>query len=417
MKSALAVDETPHALASYLPWPGAVPSAADRTRRIMAFAIGFGGMLYALAEIPELLTQYHCYPAWWIGVSAVVILAGDLALIWSSRHGQRVIRWSAAAAAMSYPVLMLMVAPALDYGAVTGSGMWIWRLTVVGAVAAPLALGRGWLLVLLPTWTAAEAAVNRFAIGSWTWASFGEDYIRVLAAQAAFVLFVSGACLAAQTLDVATVASRRLAVTTAAASAREQERTRIAALVHDSVLSTLLDASRAGADPQVLRRQAEGAIVQLSAMASPAQDGTYDAVGALELFGAAVWSVDWQLPYHEQIMAGGARLRVPAEVATTMAAALTEAVRNSVRHAPKGQPVRRTVVAAAGPDTLRLELTDDGPGFDPATVPAGRLGISVSILGRMRQLPGGSATVRSSPGSGTTVTLQWSATAESGGSP
>ncbi|WP_348536948.1 ATP-binding protein, partial [Nocardia carnea] len=90
------------------------------------------------------------------------------------------------------------------------------------------------------------------------------------------------------------------------------------------------------------------------------------------------------------------------------AAALAEAVRNSLRHA--GVParrVRREVTVTVGAGGLLVVLRDDGKGFDRAAVPPDRLGIAASILGRMRQLPGGAGFVESAPGHGTTVTLMW----------
>jgi signal transduction histidine kinase len=101
-------------------------------------------------------------------------------------------------------------------------------------------------------------------------------------------------------------------------------------------------------------------------------------------------------------------LRMPVQVAGTLAAALAEAVRNSLRHAGvTGHAVRRTVTCTISAGGIRLVFVDDGAGFDVRKVPADRLGISVSILGRMRRLAGGAGFVESQPGEGTTVTLVW----------
>jgi nitrate/nitrite-specific signal transduction histidine kinase len=56
---------------------------------------------------------------------------------------------------------------------------------------------------------------------------------------------------------------------------------------------------------------------------------------------------------------------------------------------------------------VRVGILDDGPGFDTENIPARRLGIQISIAGRLEQLEGGSAVVRSRPGVGTTVILEW----------
>jgi signal transduction histidine kinase len=69
--------------------------------------------------------------------------------------------------------------------------------------------------------------------------------------------------------------------------------------------------------------------------------------------------------------------------------------------------VQRTVTVTISAGGIRVVFRDDGAGFDMSQVPADRLGISVSILGRMRQLAGGAGFVESQPGEGTTVTLVW----------
>jgi signal transduction histidine kinase len=54
-----------------------------------------------------------------------------------------------------------------------------------------------------------------------------------------------------------------------------------------------------------------------------------------------------------------------------------------------------------------VELRDRGKGFDPARIPAQRRGIDSSIIGRMSST-GGSVSVDSRPGEGTTVRWVWS---------
>ena len=73
---------------------------------------------------------------------------------------------------------------------------------------------------------------------------------------------------------------------------------------------------------------------------------------------------------------------------------------NAARHG--GGTVSVYVEAADGRATVFVR--DRGPGFDPATVPADRRGISESIVGRMRR-HGGRASVHSTPGEGTEVEL------------
>ncbi|MBO4206883.1 ATP-binding protein [Micromonospora echinofusca] len=79
-----------------------------------------------------------------------------------------------------------------------------------------------------------------------------------------------------------------------------------------------------------------------------------------------------------------------------------EALTNGQRHRP-GAAVSIDVMSTD--DALRVEITDDGPGFDPDMVPAHRCGIREAIVGRMRSV-GGDTAVTSGP-AGASVTLRW----------
>lgn len=83
-----------------------------------------------------------------------------------------------------------------------------------------------------------------------------------------------------------------------------------------------------------------------------------------------------------------------------LSAASREALVNAARHA--GGDV--TVYAEATPDAVEVFVRDRGAGFDPEVIPAGRLGIRESIVGRMTRA-GGSATVAPTP-EGTEVHLR-----------
>ena len=62
------------------------------------------------------------------------------------------------------------------------------------------------------------------------------------------------------------------------------------------------------------------------------------------------------------------------------------------------------VYAEVEDGTAQVFVRDRGPGFDPAAVPGDRRGVRESIVGRMRRA-GGSAVVRSAPGTGTEVEI------------
>ncbi|MFJ1539673.1 ATP-binding protein [Micromonospora chalcea] len=96
--------------------------------------------------------------------------------------------------------------------------------------------------------------------------------------------------------------------------------------------------------------------------------------------------------------------RLPAEVTTALADSAAAALANVARHAP-GAATSLRLAREGG--AVVVEVVDDGPGFDPATVPAHRYGLRESIHGRMTTV-GGRAVVTSAPGTGTRIRLEWS---------
>ncbi|MFG1915235.1 sensor histidine kinase [Micromonospora sp. NPDC048898] len=94
---------------------------------------------------------------------------------------------------------------------------------------------------------------------------------------------------------------------------------------------------------------------------------------------------------------------VPAGVADAIGESTYAALSNVVRHAPGARVTLRLTRHAVG---VVVEVADDGPGFDPATVPPHRYGLRESIHGRMATV-GGRADVRSAVGAGTRIRLEW----------
>jgi len=80
-----------------------------------------------------------------------------------------------------------------------------------------------------------------------------------------------------------------------------------------------------------------------------------------------------------------------------------EALHNALRH---GTPTEVRIVLRAANGALRLEITDDGPGFEPDTQAEStrRLGLA-SMRDRARTV-GGRFEVSSRPGAGTSVRLE-----------
>lgn len=178
---------------------------------------------------------------------------------------------------------------------------------------------------------------------------------------------------------------------------RSEERAEIAAHVHDSVLQTLTLIQRNAGDPSEVTRLArteERALRSWLYTPTGDPDRTFaaalrrDAADVEATYGATI----------DVVAVGDAPLDAP--VAALLAAA-REAMVNAARHG--GGQV--SVYAEVTDDAAEAFVRDRGPGFDVTSVPDDRHGLRDSVVGRMER-NGGSATVRSTPGTGTEVELR-----------
>jgi signal transduction histidine kinase len=81
-----------------------------------------------------------------------------------------------------------------------------------------------------------------------------------------------------------------------------------------------------------------------------------------------------------------------------------EAVGNAARHAGEGLVWVRL---KAGSEGLRLEVTDDGVGFEAETVAARSSGYGLTTMRQRAEETGGAFDIRSRPGIGTVVSVVW----------
>jgi signal transduction histidine kinase len=199
--------------------------------------------------------------------------------------------------------------------------------------------------------------------------------------------------------------SQRLAVV--------EERNRVARELHDAATQTLFSlvlAARAAA-LSTRDEQARAAILGFEQRTTSALQELRGLVHALrpkslERDGLAATLSD----HAEALRTSGARVvvdaaegvRLPLESEHALLRIAQEALHNAVRHAP-GSSIRVTL--RAGARTVTLRVHDDGPGFDPATLPRTRRGIGLATMRERAQEIGARLDIRALPGAGTTVTV------------
>lgn len=171
------------------------------------------------------------------------------------------------------------------------------------------------------------------------------------------------------------------------ARARAQERTEIAAHLHDSVLQTLAlirAKSHDGAAVTALARAQERELREWLYRSTPRSAGSL--AGTLTQVAAEV-EEGWQVPI-DVVTVGEATCG--GEAGGALVAAAREAMTNAARHGGRG--VR--VFAEFTPEAWEVFVRDRGSGFDTANIPADRRGVRDSIVGRLRR-HGGIAQIRS----------------------
>lgn len=180
---------------------------------------------------------------------------------------------------------------------------------------------------------------------------------------------------------------------------RAEERSEMAAHLHDSVLQTLALIQRSSANAEEVVSLARGQERDLRSW----------------LYGSRVDGDSFELAVSEAGAEVEDAYKIPIEVVTvgdaplnddlrSLIAAAREAIINAAKHS--GAP-EVSVFAEVTADRAMIFVRDRGTGFDPGTIPDDRRGVTESIQGRMAR-HGGSAAIDSKPGIGTEVRLTMS---------
>jgi signal transduction histidine kinase len=193
--------------------------------------------------------------------------------------------------------------------------------------------------------------------------------------------------------------------------AASRERERLARDIHDSVLQVLALVQRRGAE-------AGGAAAELGRLAGQQEAALRALVGGVPVASAS-GDVDLRalvLPAQSEqvtVSVPAQAVRLKKAAADELTSAIRAALDNVRRHC--GERARAWVLVEDEAGMVTVTIRDDGPGIPAGRLAeaaaAGRLGVSHSIRGRLRDL-GGSAAISSVPGEGTEVELRLPRTAD-----
>ncbi|MET8573814.1 PspC domain-containing protein [Streptomyces sp. NPDC005012] len=186
---------------------------------------------------------------------------------------------------------------------------------------------------------------------------------------------------------------------------RAQERAEVAAHVHDSVLHTLTLIQRNADSPGEVRRLARAQERELRAWLYRPEGSGKEEEAEPETLAEAVRSTAAEVEDKhgvpiEVVVVGDCPLD---EKLAAQIQAAREAMVNAAKYGGDGGPVQ--VYAEVEGRTVFVSVRDRGPGFDLDAIPADRMGVRESIIGRMER-NGGTARVRAAPDGGTEVELE-----------
>lgn len=363
------------------------------------------GIVFLLQTIAPLLGQMNQTSPLWLYPSIALIVAALLFTVVAS-VSRRLVRL----AFVTFAAVFLVVLVTWPFAVVHPStaSPWLYYLMTIATAMAAIGLELPWAaayLIVIPT----AYAVIRLtpAGGDLTPFTVTLDSIYALILGGAILIIITILRAAAAGVDTAQATALEGYSRAVRAHALEAERVRVDAIVHDSVLTTLLYAARADT-PEAQRLAAtmagnaighlrdaalvstdDGSTVRVSSVAH----ATRDAIAQLES------------DFEFSLSRLGTR-SIPAAAAEAAQSAAVQAAVNSVSHA--GDHTSRTVRMTAWQGGIQIVVADDGQGFDPALIPQERLGVRGSIVERMSNV-GGKAEVDSRPGKGTTVTIRWPA--------
>ncbi len=190
----------------------------------------------------------------------------------------------------------------------------------------------------------------------------------------------------------------------AAEESRDRERARQYRMLHDTVLSTLSALARGGLDPSdpLVRQRCAADADYLRGLIS---SGGVSAGNQLQGELAAVGRSQAALGLRVHVHCADIPADLPERVVRAIADATREALNNVIKHAGVDQ-AWVTALAPDGPASgVLVTIADRGRGFN-ATAGSGGLGLRDSIIARLAEV-GGTATVDSRPGQGTSVELRW----------
>lgn len=392
---------------NYIADTGPERFAVGRVNLLLAKIFAIGGLAVGLQMLLNAWSQRDLLNPWYFWPSFLLVGIGQLGLIFGAFVSGNYVfwqRWYARAIEASIMLWFLGV----PSGTVLPDGFYPWPWWGVGLAAVAAFAGLPplraiiFFTVLDIYWFIARFFPAYGAVD--VWLNVQDTLLTFLfAALLGSLIFVSR--YEASKVDEASERKIAAAADQARADASVREKSRLDALIHDKVLTTLLLASKAETDAE--RESAASLAIAAITKLNEAQRGADPGPISVASFFAALETM--AISQDEKLsvsISDGSVLEIPAEVANAFTEATLQAIVNSQQHA--GQTASRELHLKSSANGMKVVIKDNGRGFRMSRVPKNRLGVRISIIERI-EMVGGRAFIDSRPGSGATIILEWGA--------
>jgi signal transduction histidine kinase len=349
------------------------------------------------------------FARWWTGGALGVLIVGSLMLAWLVREASPVRPWHCLFEGGLVAALTCLVA---------WLAFWRWPPELAYLALVPL----GWAAIRFGTRGAAASGAVIAVLAEWAtaadhglFAAVSHTHDRALWFLQLFlaVVFLGGLMMAAAVAEVSRAES-------ALRSSQAAERNRLARELHDSVSQALFSMTMHASAAQLalakaglaenspaaravarLRTLTAGALAEMRALIFELRPGALAEEGLVSALRRQAAAISAREEVQITLDGPDSRLNLTPAAEEHAYRVVLEAWHNTVKHA--GAAAITTTITA-GAAAVTVQVTDDGCGFDPSSVPPGHLGLQTM---RERAAAIGAAFhLASAPGKGTTITFR-----------
>jgi signal transduction histidine kinase len=346
---------------------------------------------------------------WWTGGALGVLIVGSLILAWLTREASPVRPRHAVFEGSLLAVMTCLV---------TWLAFWRWPPELAYLALVPL----GWAAIRFGTRGATAAGAVIAVLAEWAtaadrglFAAVSHTHDRALWFLQLFlaVVFLGGLMMAAAVAEV-----RRAEAALRASQAAE--RNRLARELHDSVSQALFSMTMHASTAQLaltkaglaetspaaravarLRTLTAGALAEMRALIFELRPGALAEEGLVSALRRQATAISAREEVQITIDGPDSRLNLAPAAEEHAYRLVLEAWHNTVKHA--GAAAITTLITADAA-AVTVQVNDNGPGFDPASVPTGHLGLQT--MRERAAAIGATFHLASAPGKGTAITFQ-----------